>query len=68
MQAVFYSAQFILKSGGAQVAQMSGSTETKLSGLDLYQSVYDSCCKWYKDNGTHQLNEVSVHLIALNKI
>lgn len=68
MKTVFYSVQFIAKNGGAQVAQLSGATETMRQGVALYERVQEIATNWYIHNGSYPLDTVSVHLVALNYI
>lgn len=68
MKTVFYSAQFIAKNGGAQVAQLSGSMLTARTGMALRDLAQQEATDWYRHNGSHPLDTVSIHLVALNYI
>lgn len=68
MKTVFYSAQIILKNGGAQVAQMSGAMQTVRTGMALHEQAAHEATDWYRHNSSHLLDSVNVHLVALNYI
>lgn len=68
MKTVFYSAQIILKNGGSQVAQMSGSMLTVTTGMALHEQAAHEATEWYRHNGSYPLDAVTVHLVALNYI
>lgn len=68
MKTVFFSACFIHKQVGAQVAQLSGTCDTDASGDDVYKWVMETCRQWYIANGKYCIDNVNIHLVAPNNI